>query len=359
MNRASKSSPAQKRARKQTLSTVTLADVATLARVSTASVSRALNSPESVSSDILARVNSAAKQLRWIPNGAAKALASSRTGMIGTVIPSLSHQNFSNVIEALQAELSDAGYTLLLGFAAYSRDRELQQAREMIERGVECMVLIGEDHSPLLYQTLREHKIPYVVTYTNGRDPANKCVGFDNYEAYGQIVQHLLDLGHRQFAIVAQRTEDNDRVRQRVEAARDTLAAEGIAIRPQHYIQAEHWSINCGRQALCKIWETELKPTAVICTNDYLAAGTVFEANKLGIRIPEELSIAGFDDIELAENTEPPLTTVHVPDYRMGKETARFVIALLAGEDLPQPPKIVAELIVRGSTSRPPNRTSV
>jgi LacI family transcriptional regulator len=272
--------------------------------------------------------------------------------MIGAVIPSLSHQNFSNVIEALQAELSDAGYTLLLGFAAFSRDRELTQARKMIERGVECMVLIGEDHSPLLYQTLMEYKIPYVVTYTNGRDPANKCVGFDNYEAYGQLVQHLLDLGHRQFAIIAQRTDDNDRVRQRVEAARDTLAAKGIAIRPQHYVQAENWSINYGRTAFRKIWETERKPTAVICTNDYLAAGAVFEATKLGIRIPEELSIAGFDDIELAQNTEPPLTTVHVPDYKMGKETARFVIALLAGEDSPEPPNIVAELIIRGSTGR-------
>jgi LacI family transcriptional regulator len=344
----------RRRARKQNSSGVTLADVATLAGVSTASVSRALNAPETVSLEIRSRVLSATSQLRWIPNGAAKALASTRTGTVGALIPSLWHLNFANVIESLQAKLSDAGYTLLLGFSAYSEERELQQARKMIERGVECVVLIGEDHSPALYQTLRERNIPYIITYTTGRDPKNVCVGFDNYEAYYQIVKYLLDLGHRRFALIAQPTTNNDRVRQRVDATRDALAAHGIAIRPQHSIQVDQWTINDGRQALRKIWDaSEHRPTAVLCTNDYFSAGAIFEARSLGIRIPQELSISGFDDIELAQNTEPPLTTVHVPDFEMGREVADYIIELTSGKNPPTPRKLTADLVIRGSTGAP------
>jgi LacI family transcriptional regulator len=357
MNVGPKSAQDRRRARKATSSGATLADVAALAGVSTASVSRALNAPGSVSPEIRRRVRSAADQLRWIPNGAAKTLASTRSGTVGALIPSLWHQNFANVIESLQNRLADAGYTLLLGCSGFSCEREIEHVRKMIERGVECVVLIGEQHAPSLYQALHERNIAYVITYTTGRDPGNICIGFDNHESYGRIVRYLFDLGHRTFALIAQPPADNDRIRQRVDAARDILAVEGIAIRPQHTIQVDHWTINDGRRAFRTIWDSDPKPTAVLCTNDYLAAGAVFEARSMGLRIPEDVSISGFDDIELAENTDPPLTTVHVPDHEMGAATADYIIGLLAGAAPAQPEKLDAELVIRASTGPPPPRS--
>jgi LacI family transcriptional regulator len=340
----------RRRSRKSSATGVTLADVATLARVSTASVSRALNFPDTVSPEIRLRVDAAVQQLRWIPNGAAKALASTRSGTIGALIPSLWHQNFANVVESLQTRLADAGYTLLLGCSGFSVDRELQQAKKIIERGVECLVLIGEAHPPELFAALKERNIPYLITYTTGTDPDNLCVGFDNYAAFGQIVSHLLHLGHRNFGMIAQSALGNDRIEQRIAAAKDMLAVEGIAIRPQHNVQVDHWTINDGRRALAKILESKSRPTAIMCTNDYLAAGAIFEARAQGVKVPEELSISGFDDIELAENTDPGLTTVHVPDSEMGAIGAEYVIALLRGKLPPRPTPLKAELVIRNST---------
>jgi len=343
----------QRRARRSSPAAVKLADVARLAGVSTASVSRALNAPSTVSVEMRDRVQSAVVQLNWIPNGAAKALASQRSRTVGVLIPTLGHQNFATLVECIQEELTQAGCTLLLGCSAFSPAREAQQAAKMIERGVDCFVLLGRTHAPALYEALAAHKTPYLVTYMSAEAGETNCIGFDNYTAFSNLVRHLLDLGHRSFGFIAQASEGNDRVERRVEAMRDILANEGIAVRPQHFVSTPNWSLPVGRRAFASVMSHAPTPTAIVCTNDYLAAGALIEAKANGIRVPEDLSIAGFDDIDLSAHLDPPLTTVRVPDRQMGREAARYILAIMNDQQPEPPPVLDAELIVRKSTAPP------
>ena len=285
-----------------------LEDVARLAGVSTASVSRALNAPDLVSAVLRDRILHAAQELKWVPNGAAKALASLRTRTVGVMIPTLSHQNFATLIEALQHDLAAAQYTLILCCMDATAELHLQQARTLVERGIECLVLVGEAHPDALFDLLRSQNVPYVITYTSGRDPQHTCIGFDNYAAAARLTEHLLDLGHRNFGMVAHESQGNDRIQQRIAAVHDTLARSGLAIRPQHLVRVNSRHIASGREGMRKIvLDDRMRPTALVCTNDYIATGAMIEAKELGLVIPRDLSIVGFDDTDMSAHLDPRL----------------------------------------------------
>jgi LacI family transcriptional regulator len=345
----------QRRARRSSGAVVRLDDVARLAGVSTASVSRALNAPDLVSIALRERIAHAVQALNWVPNGVAKALASLRTRTVGVMIPTLSHQNFATLIEALQKGLGVAQYTLLLCCVEASPELRLQQARKLVERGIEYLVLVGEAQPPELFDLLRSQNVPYVITYTTGRDVTHTCIGFDNYASGMRVTEHLLELGHRDFGMVAHNSDGNDRIQQRIAGIRDTLARAGIAIRPQHFVEVDSRHIASGRDGMHRILaDGTLRPTALICTNDYIATGAMIEAKALHLAIPRDLSIVGFDDTDMSAHLDPPLTTIRVPSRRMGEEIAKFIIAQLDDGNAVPPPPLGAELIIRGSTARPP-----
>lgn len=346
--------PKRSRVRRSVQSSVKLEDVARLAKVSTATASRVINSPEAVSAKTRLRVEKAIAELGWIPHGAAQALASLRTRTVGALIPTLGHQTIATMLESLQQTLGNAGYTLLLGRPDASRERTTVQLSKMIQNGVECMVLMGEDHPPELYALLEQRKIFYVIAYTTGAYGHNNCIGIDNHDEMRKMVSYLLGLGHRSFGIIAANHDHNDRIRLRIDAIRDTLAAEGIAVRPQHFKVVPNWTIACGRQGMQAILEEDVRPTAVICTNDYLATGAVIEAKAAGLSVPGDLSISGFDDNELASHMDPPLTTVHVPAAEMGRTIAEHVIFVLDGGEAELPLRLEAQLVIRNSTAAPP-----
>ena len=351
-----------KRPRQKSGGKPTLADVADLAGVSTASVSRVLNNGEFVSDTLRRRVESAVRTLEWIPNAAAKALASRRTRTVGALIPNLGHPNFGRVIQALQHKLDEHGYTLFLACTEQKLASTREQALKMVEQGVECLVMIGLTQPPDLFPLLRERKIPSVITYTSGVGTktdfsATRIIGFDNRSTMSKVIRHLLDFGHRSFGcITITADEHNDRMMQRVDGVREALASEGLAIRPHHLVEVPQSTITCGREGLRRILGTDHWPTAIICTNDYFAAGAVFEADSQGILVPQQLSIVGFDDLELSAHLRPPLTTVKVPDREMGGEIGKFIIAHLEGGEVEDSPLLFdAELIVRASAGPAPS----
>jgi LacI family transcriptional regulator, galactose operon repressor len=345
---------ARRRPRRSSGASVKLEDVARQAGVSTASVSRALNTPNLVSPELRDRIARAAMDLKWVPNGVAKALASLRTRTIGVMIPTLSHQNFAILIEALQHDLAAARYTLILCCIDVSEELRLQQARKLVEQGVECLVLVGEEQPDGLFELLKSQNVPYVITYTSGRDKTHTCIGFDNYVASVQLTEHLLELGHRNFGMVAHESRGNDRIQQRMAGVRDTLARAGIAIRPQHFVRVDSRHIASGRDGMRKILaDTELRPTALVCTNDYIATGAMIEAKELDLAIPQDLSIVGFDDTDMSAHLDPPLTTIRVPSRLMGKEIAKYIIAYLDDGAADCPPPMEAELVIRHSTAPP------
>ena len=347
-------SRARRRPRRSSGASVRLEDVARHAGVSTATVSRALNTPNLVSLELRDRIAQAARDLNWVPNGVAKALASLRTRTIGVMIPTLSHQNFATLIEALQHDLAAAHYTLIVCCVDVADEFRLQQARKLVEQGVECLVLVGEAQPQGLFDLLRSQNVPYVITYTSGHEPGHTCIGFDNYAAAARLTEHLLALGHRNFGMIAHAVEGNDRIQQRIGAVQDILARAGIAIRPQHFVRVDSRHIASGREGVRRILADDaLRPTALICTNDYIATGAMIEAKQLGLAIPQDLSIVGFDDTDMSAHLDPPLTTVRVPSRRMGEEIAKYIISYMNDGAAECPPPLDAELIIRGSTAEP------
>ncbi len=330
-------------------------DVAAAAEVSIATVSRAFNSPEKVAPAIRERVLAAAKAMGWMPHAAGSALARRRTSIVGAVIPTLDNEVFAAQVGAMQTAFAERGITLLLSCFNYNRDQAFDDVQAMLARGVEALAIVGEAHRPDLFPSIQARHIPYVVTYSHRPDSPHPCVGFDNRQAYHTITRHLLDLGHEVIGVIVQPTTGNDRVAARLDGVRDALAERGLGIRPQHLCEGE-WSIDFGRQSVRAILATDPRPTAVICGNDYLAVGALLEARAMGLAVPGELSITGFDDIAISRQMDPPLTTMHIDNHEIGRRAAGYLLDCLQG-GTPSPPQplspLVPTLIRRGTTAAP------
>jgi LacI family transcriptional regulator len=330
-----------------------LRDVARAAGVSLATASRALSEPALVREDTREHVKSVATMLGYVPHGAARALATRRSRTVGAVFPPVDNPIFAAATQALAHELAGAGYTLLLATHEYDPEGEVAATRALLERGVDGLVLIGLDHSPALFQLLARSGVPYELTWS--LDPAgyHHCVGVAHRLASVRVTQHLLDLGHREFAVIAGVTAHNDRARERLAGVREALAGRGIELRADRVIEAK-FSIPQGRRAFLELRARAPGFTALICGNDTLALGALAECVRRGLPVPGELSVAGFDDIDMACEITPALTTVHVPAADIGRLAGSRMLARLAGRQVPTVEEVRAELVVRSSTGRAP-----
>ena len=336
--------------------TAKLADVARLARVSTATVSRTLTHPDKVKAATAARIRQAVQSLGYVAHGAARALASRRTHTIGAVIPTLDNAIFANTAHALQKTLDDAGYTLLIASHEFDAEVEARLTRALIERGVDGLVLLGATHDPSVLQMVDAHQIPCVLTWALDAGVRHPCVGFDNRAAADRIARHLLDLGHREFAMISGITSGNERAAERLSGVREALAARGIELAPARVVE-KPYTLTAGREGLREIMGGPLRPTAVICGNDVLAIGALAECLARGLAVPRDVSITGFDDLEMAAVVTPPLTTVHFPTAELGSLAGQHLLARLAGRPVESRTELPVELVVRASTAAPPDVT--
>lgn len=327
-----------------------LADVARLAKVSTATVSRALTLPHKVKARTLERVQQAASSLGYVAHGAARALASRRTQTIAAVVPTLDNAIFANTIHALQRRLDEAGYVLLLASHEFDADIEARVTRKLIERGVDGLVLLGTTHHPEIYRMLEAHALPYVLTWAWDERGNHPCVGFDNHAAAQRITEHLLDLGHRRFAMVSGITAQNERAQERLAGVRAALAVRGLEL--QRVVEKPYTHTG-GREGLRAVLAGSEAPTAVICGNDVLAIGAIAECHARGLKVPEDVSITGFDDMELAGMMKPALTTMRFPTAELGAYAANHLLMRLEGKVVDLRCKLPTELVVRDSTAAP------
>jgi LacI family transcriptional regulator len=330
-------------------SSARLTDVAHVAGVSLSTASRAIADPRLVRPDTRTRVHDAVRMLGYVPHGAARALASHRSRTIGAVVPTLDNPIFARSTQALQRALGEAGYTLLLASHDYDANTELTVTRALVERGVDGLVLVGTDHAPELYQFLAHSGVPFELTWALDPDGHRHCVGFSNRLASIRVTQHLLALGHREFAVVSGHTEHNDRARERVAGVREALAAHRLRLPDHRYVETA-FSIASGRAALGKLVGCDDAFTAVVCGNDLLAFGVLLECAARGIAVPGRVSVAGFDDIDLAAEVAPPLTTIRIPTADIGRRAAERLLARLAGKRVRRVEDVPVDLVVRGST---------
>ncbi len=328
-------------------------DVAIAAGVSTATVSRAFNSPEKVNPDVRERVLAAAASLGWLPHAAGSALARRRSSIAGVVIPTLGQEVFATQVGAMQAAFAEHDITLLIGCSNYDPDQAAQQVRAMLARGVDALAVLGQLPQPNLFEIVRTRRVPYVITYGSTPDTTHPCVGFDNRAAFHAITRYLISLGHKTIGVILQPTRYNERIVARLAGVRDALAEEGLGLRPQHLCEGEY-GIAAGRLGLRTILGGKgPAPTAIICGNDLLAIGVLLEARAMGIHVPGDLSITGFDDVSIAAEFDPALTTMKVDNAEIGRLAARYLLSQLSNETSPSSVLIAPALIERGTTAAP------
>ncbi len=318
------------------------------------------------------RVLAAADRLGYVANGAARALVERRTGTIGALIPRYGPSSFPMMVQGLENTLAEHGYTMLLSAPDHRRARDPAILRSLLERGVDAVVLLGSDHPPSFHTLLQVHHTPFVMVWAERPDeaalgpdaegPGSPYVGYDERAAASLVVDHLAGLGHRRLGILSGRVDDNARARRRLHGLIESIARHGIVLDPAATVYTDY-GFREGFDAMREILARRAAITALICGNDYLAAGALAALDQAGVAVPQSLSIASFNDNDFAAYLHPPLTTVRTPIRLMGEHAARQLIELLRGPSAAAPPsdpagldaglvarRLPIELVVRGST---------
>lgn len=327
-------------------------DVAQLAGVSTATVSRALNTPEQVDPDTRQRVLDAVTKLRYMPHGAARSLRSQRSKMVGAVVPSFDYALYARTTSALQQRLDARGYAVVLAEHHYDLQAELRIAGQLTQHGVDAFVFVGLDHDPALFSLLDDYGRPYVLTW--GVDPMGRhpSIGFDNEAATHEITRHLMGLGHRRFGLISAPLAGNDRARARGAGVRAALAEGGLAL-DERWVQYAPISLTAAEEAMARVLAQPERPTAVVATNDVFAVGAMMACRRAGLRIPEDISITGVDNTDLGATQTPGLTSIRTPIVEIGDAAASQLIARLDNEPHVLFQSFPFEIVHRGSTAAP------
>ena len=332
----------------------TLQDVALAAGVSTATVSRCLNFPDHVAEPTRLKVQAAIAQLGYSPNFGAKAMAARRTNTIGAIIPTMENAVFARGLQAFQEELREHGFTMLVASTSYRADIEEEQIRSLVARGADALLLIGHDRAPEIYDFLETQGVPALVTWAFDPSVARPSVGFDNAAAMQAMAGEVVALGHRNLALISADVARNDRAAARVLGVQRAMIIAGL--NPDHLnIIQTPYGIEEGAAAFAQIMTGEHTPTAIFCGNDVLAVGALRAARERGIRVPQDVSIIGFDDIQLAQITHPPLTTVHVPHREMGRRAALALVQLVNHGVALQTVELPAHSVIRGTLGPAPS----
>ncbi|MFT4192250.1 MAG: LacI family DNA-binding transcriptional regulator [Comamonas sp.] len=333
-----------------------LREVAQAAGVSTATVSRVINTPQKVTPEVRERVQAAIAALGWIPNESGRALASSRSRLIGLLLPTMDNEVFAHQAEGLQRVLRGHGMNVLIGCSNYDLAVALEEAQIMVGRGIEALALVGETQDPRLYELLRARGLPYVVLYSWRAGTPHPCIGVDHRAAFGELTRHLLGLGHRRLGVIVQPQRDNDRVAARLAGIREAVAAVaamGGAADCVFEIQESGAGIDFGEQAFLRLMARPAPPSVVVCGNDELALGAFFAAQKAGIDIPGQVSLTGFDDLRVVSRLRPALTSGRVDNRRLGELAAAQLLAALDGQGPPPGAVLAVDWQWRASVAAP------
>ena len=330
----------------------TLADVARHANVSTATVSRCLNSPDQVIERTRIRVMQAVNELGYAPNFSARALAARHTNTIGAVIPTMENAIFARGLQAFQEELGRHGFTLLVASSSYQEALEEEQIRTLAARGADGLLLIGYHRNPALHDYLRARSVPALVAWAYEANSGIPAIGFSNKNAMANLARLVIEKGHRDIGMISADTKANDRARDRLAGVRLAAGEAGIAADSIPVIETTYL-IESGAQAFRQIMARTPRPTAVLCGNDVLAIGALKAAKEMGLSVPEDVSITGFDDIELASLAEPALTTVHVPHREMGRRAAGMLIEMVTTGTTPESVELQTDIRLRRTLGPP------
>ena len=321
-------------------------EVARLAAVSTATVSRTLASPHQVSPETRARVMAAVTKVGYVPNPAARSLRLRKTHMVLVVLPDLSNIFFSQVLRGIEEALFDAGYGMIIGDMNGAAEKEARFAAFASAGQVDgVMLLNGHTFAG------PDPGVPVVALCEAIEGADIPQVEVDNRSAAARMTTYLAGLGHREIGYVCG-PADNVLERDRVAGYRDGLSEAGLAFDPA-LVWPGDWKLETGAAVGRQIIAGARRPSAVFCSNDEMAIGLMRALASAGLRVPEDISVAGFDDIEFAEMATPALTTIRQPRRELGWTAASALLELLDDRRPPSRIRLDTELIQRASTAAP------
>ncbi|WP_432729127.1 LacI family DNA-binding transcriptional regulator [Variovorax sp. W6] len=337
------------RPRSRSSSHVTLDDVARACGVSPITVSRALRGARNVAPELQARVQAAVDQLGYVPNVAARALASARSSHVAVLIPSLTNQLFVELLEAVQDALSPHGFQSLIGVTHYDPAQEEALLRSYLSQRPAGVLLTGFDRSAAAVQTLERANAPCVYLMETSTEPGVHSVGFSQQDAGRAIVQHLLQRGRRRIAYAAGQLDP--RVMLRLEGYREALRAAGCHDPALELLVPGPTSMALGGRQFEDLLARHPDVDAIFYCNDDLAQGGLLAALRTGVSVPQRVAIAGFNDLGGSDQMLPPLTTVRTPRQEIGERAAAMLLALMRGETVAERTMDLGfELMVRQSS---------
>ena len=305
----------------------TLSDVARVAGLAPITVSRALNKPQLVRPETVARVRQAVELTGYIPNLLAGGLASKRSRLVAAIVPQLFNAMFAETVQGLGDRLAQGGYQLLLSLSEYSRERETQLVSALLSRRPDGIVLTGINHAPETRKLLISSGLPVVETWDLTPTPIDMLVGFSHEKIGETIGRHLIGKGYRRFGLV---WADDERAAVRRRGLESVLAGHGITDVPATLAPLPT-TFGLGRRGLAALLDGGRPFDAIVCSSDALAQGVLAEAGARGLAVPGELAIMGFGDLDFSAYTVPALSSIHIDKRAIGVRAAEALIARIEG----------------------------
>jgi len=307
----------------------TIFDVARRADVSVATVSRVINHPGKVTEKTRQKVNTAMEACGYVYNALAMGLSTKRSRTIGIVIPNIINPIFSESTRGIQDYASEKGYHVILVNTDYLYEKEKRLVNLLREKQVEGLVLTTNKPGGEVVHGLIKDEFPFVLIYSHPKHPGVAFVGVDNIQGGFRATELLISLKHRRIGMIALDFSLSDRSYQRWLGYRRSLKKNGLPYDPGLVVQTEY-AFEKGEKAVELLMGLPHPPTAIFCSNDILALGAMKGFKEIGKRIPEEISIVGFDDIAFSKFVAPPLTSIHQPAYEMGWKATEILFELLS-----------------------------
>ncbi len=319
--------------RRTSTRSVTLRDVAARAGVSSQTVSRVLRIPDEVAPHTRARVEEAIRECGYVPNLAARNLASNRSKIVATVLPSLSASVFSETLTGLSDVLAPEGYQLLLGYTDYDDEREESLIRSLVGRRPDGIVMTGAVHRESIVAMLRTARIPVVETWDWTDTPLDVLVGFSNERAMYEMVCHLHGAGYRRPCFVGSLPAGDHRARRRLAGFRRAVAEHWPGREPRVVDASGHpLTLESGARLLDVARRAHPDADVLVFSTDVFANGALLAAGQRRLRVPDDIAVTGFGDFELSGMLRPSLTTVALPNATIGREAATLLLRRMRGE---------------------------
>ncbi|WP_249869097.1 LacI family DNA-binding transcriptional regulator [Oceanobacillus saliphilus] len=326
---------------------ITIKDIAELANVSRSTVSRVLNDSGYVSEDARKRVEKVVKETGYVPSEQAKSLRTKKTKVIGVILPTIQTETPSRIVTGLGRELSKHGYQILLANTDHDKEKEIEYLDLLKVRQVDGIILIATNTDAKLMKKIKELNIPLTVIGQEAEEVM--CVTYDDYHAQRDLTRFFIQKGHEKIAFIGVDESDRAVGHFRKKGFLDEMAANGLSVE-KAWVEKGIFDIDSGREAMEKILSRAVKkPTATVAVTDRLAIGAMSYLKKQGIKIPQDMAIAGIGASEISQYMNPPLTTVDYQNEKAGEEGAKQILASI--ESSPFQKKIIMgyRLIIRES----------